>query len=69
MQAAQNQILVNSQFNAIINGKPTGLSGCLNAGECNRAGACMRSDERLPYRAVLSACVAGCTQFIAWAAK
>jgi hypothetical protein len=46
MPAAQNQ-LTNSQFNAIINGKPTGLAGCRQAGECPRAPACMRADERL----------------------
>lgn len=69
MQTAQNQILTNSQFNAIINGNPTGLAGCSQSGECLRASACMRSDERLPYRAALSQCVADCTQFIGWAAQ
>lgn len=69
MHAAQNQILINSQFNAIIDGTPTGLAGCLNAGACTRAALCMRSDERLPCRAVFSTSTEDCNVFIGWAAK
>lgn len=50
-----NRILPpGSQFNAIINGKPTGLAGCDQAAECPRAASCIRADARLPYRAVMS---------------
>ena len=50
-----NRILpAGSQFNAIINGKPTGLAGCTQAAECSRSASCIRADARLPYRAVMS---------------
>ena len=39
-----NQILKNSQFQAEINGKLTGLSGCPN--HCNRD--CIRQHSMLP---------------------
>lgn len=43
-----------SQFQAIIDGKPTGLAGCIRAAECTRAMACIRADDRLRYRADLA---------------
>jgi hypothetical protein len=42
-----------SQFNAIVNGKPTGLAGCAQAGSCERAVSCLRANPALPYRAVM----------------
>ena len=48
----QNRILpAGSQFQAIVNGKPTGLAGCKQSVGCPFAGECLRADERLAYRA------------------
>ena len=48
----QNRILpAGSQFQAIVNGKPTGLAGCKQSACCPFAGECLRADERLAYRA------------------
>ena len=62
-----NKILPpGSQFQAIIDGKPTGLAGCSRAAECTRAPACIRADDRLRYRADLAPCqpVTACRAFI-----
>jgi hypothetical protein len=42
-----------SQFNATVNGKPTGLAGCTQAGSCERAVICLRANPALPYKAVM----------------
>lgn len=48
--ATTNRILPpGSQFNAIVNGKPTGLAGCTRA-ECERTHTCLRADAGLPTR-------------------
>lgn len=45
-----NRILPpGSQFNAVVDGKPTGLAGCTRS-DCRRAHACLRADARLPTR-------------------
>lgn len=65
--ATTNHILPpGSQFNAIVDGKPTGLAGCTRTGDCERAARCLRADERLPYRADLcgNLPVAQCDVFI-----
>ncbi len=49
-----NKILVGSRWNAIVDGKPTGLAGCTQSTDCPRAGHCLRADSRLPYRAAMS---------------
>ena len=43
-----------SQFQAVIDGKHTGLAGCSRVAECTRASACIRADDRLRYRADLA---------------
>ena len=55
-----------SQFQAVINGMPTGLAGCSRVAECTRAPACIRADDRLTYRADLAPHqpVAACLAFI-----
>lgn len=67
MVAARNYILPpGSQFNAVVNGKPTGLAGCTRAAECARSGQCLRSDNRLPTRFDMAngQPTAGCLTFI-----
>lgn len=50
-----NRLLpAGGSFQAIVDGKPTGLAGCKRTAECSRAPRCLRADERLKYRADLS---------------
>lgn len=65
--ATTNRVLPpGSQFNAIVNGKPTGLAGCTRAAECARAHQCLRADAGLPSRFDLcpSILTAQCVVFI-----
>jgi hypothetical protein len=41
---------ITSPGEAIVNGKPTGLSGCARSAECPAADTCLRADARLVYR-------------------
>jgi hypothetical protein len=61
-----NRILPKgSQFQAIVNGKPTGLAGCSQSAECDRAVRCLRADLRLTYRAEMRSPGTGeCLMFI-----
>lgn len=52
------------QFQAIVNGHPTGLAGCLSASRCPRASQCLRADDRLSYRADFPPPPADCGAFI-----
>jgi hypothetical protein len=48
--ARLNYILpATSQFDAMVDGKPTGLAGCTRA-QCPRAGQCLRASPALSYR-------------------
>ena len=54
-----------SQYNALVDGKPTGLAGCNQQFFCPRSERCLRSDARLPYRALMAITgVADCQAFI-----
>ena len=35
---------------AIVDGKPTGLAGCLSGAGCSRSDNCLRADATLSYR-------------------
>lgn len=62
-----NRILPSSSsFNAVVDGKLTGLAGCKRSAECERAPNCLRADDRLPYRSdmVPGGPVASCGVFI-----
>lgn len=65
--ATRNYILPpGSQFNAVVNGKPTGLAGCTRAGECARGPQCLRADAGLLTRFDMAngQPTAGCLNFI-----
>lgn len=49
--AARNYILpAGSEFNAVVDGKRTGLAGCTRSAECERTTTCLRADAGLPTR-------------------
>jgi hypothetical protein len=55
-----------SEFSAVVDGKPTGLAGCLTT-PCAKRGACLRADPGLAFgydfKAYVKACGA-CSAFI-----
>jgi hypothetical protein len=55
MSTTSNRILpTSSQYNAIVEGRPTGLAGCTQSNGCSRAPQCLRADARLPYRVAMA---------------
>lgn len=62
---SENRILSpEHQFDAVVNGKPTGLAGCTQTADCERAVHCLRADPRLPYRAPIRGTERWCTKLI-----
>ena len=66
MQASQNRILPQgSSFQAVVNGKPTGLAGCTQSGECPKAGNCLRAAAQLTFRSAMTdGPLVNCERFI-----
>jgi len=66
MQASQNRILPQGgSFQAVVNGKPTGLAGCTQSGECPKAANCLRADAQLIIRfAMTDGPLMQCERFI-----
>lgn len=51
MQATKNYVLPQgSAFQAVVNGRSTGLAGCSQSAECPKAATCLRADELLKTR-------------------
>lgn len=66
-----NLNMITSPGGAIIDGKPTGLAGCTQAPECDRAAGCMRADKALTaHRAPMRAeGEKHCTKHMPWTAR
>lgn len=68
-----NQTLnrIISSGRAIIDGKTTGLAGCTQASECDRAAGCMRADKSLTaHRAPMRQHdEKHCTKHMPWTAR
>lgn len=55
MTTTKNHILPpGGPFQAVVDGKPTGLAGCTRYQDCTTADRCLRADHRLTYRADLA---------------